>query len=353
MYAGWTRTRRGGQEWRVGYAQPISAALHSGLSPVLASLDLFDPDYLPGQQVTTDLYLINDSWHEAKIHVDLLVTDRDPQFIPEAECLDRPVARWSYDFELSADSLSTVPVTWQLPEAQGSYWITARTTGLRGRPVLSQRFVRVVARPEVPERAVQRRIVLLVGDEVAESYLRKKGLTVVHAADEPDPARDLVLVWNAAHLSAAEKATIGKLGRFTAAGGRVVVLAVKSWDWPSLCEVAIPEREHEWDSESYLYSRAFPFPGGSHPMLAGVPADGLMRWNGLPGTVAFAPLQGAAMERATRIAWARDRDHIVAAEVPAAAGGAILFCQLDLRGHLTGPCYDPVAERVLLNLLGW
>jgi len=353
MYAGWTRTRRGGEEWRAGYAQPISAALHSGLSPVLASLDLFDPDYLPGQRVTTDLCLINDSWHDAKIHVDLLLTDQDPQFIPEAECLDLPVARWSYDFELPADSLSTVPVTWQLPEVQGSYWITARTTGLRGRPVLSQRFVRVLARPEVPERAVQRRIVLLAGDDAAESYLREKGLTVVHAADDPNPACDLVLVWNAAHLSAAEKAIIGKLGRFAAAGGRVVVLAVESWDWPALCEVAIPEREHEWDSDSYLYSRAFPFPGGSHPMLAGVPADGLMRWNGLPGTVAFAPLQGAAMDRATPIAWARDRAHIVAAEVPAAAGGAILFCQLDLRGHLAGPSYDPVAERVLLNLLGW
>jgi hypothetical protein len=353
MYAGWTKTRRGGQEWRAGYAQPISAALHSGLSPVLASLDLFDPDYLVGQEVTTDLYLINDSWHDATIHVDVLLTDEDPQFIPEAECLDRPRARWSHDFDLPADSLRATPITWRLPEKPGSYWLTARTRGIAGRPVLSQRFLRAVARPEAPARAKQRRIVVLGGDGAAAAYLHSKGLTVAREADRLDPGRDLVLVWDTAHLSASERESIASLGPFIASGGRVVVLATQSWDWPGLCEVTIPVREHEWDSESYLYSRAFPYADVSHPMLAGVPADGLMRWNGLPGTVAFAPLQGPAMAGATKLLWVRAPDHVVAAEVPAKAGGSILFCQLDLRGHISGDGYDPVAERVLMNVVGW
>jgi len=51
MYAGWTRTRlaarvrqmgKGSAVWKAGYAAPASAAWHSSLSPVLASLDLFD-----------------------------------------------------------------------------------------------------------------------------------------------------------------------------------------------------------------------------------------------------------------------------------------------------------------------
>ncbi len=353
MYAGWTKTRRGGKEWRAGYAQPISAALHSGLSPVLASLDLFDPDYLVGQEVTTDLYLINDSWHDAKIHVDVLITGEDPQFIPEAECLERPLARWSYDFDLPADSMRTVAITWRLPEKAGSYWLTARTTGIAGRPVLSQRFVRALARPEVPPRAVPRRILLLGGDEGAEAYLRGKGLTVAREPGRLDPERDLVLVLNAAHLSSMERETVGKLAAFAAAGGRVVVLAVDAWEWPGLCDVTIPKTESGWGNESYLYSRAFLYPGVSHPMLAGVPADGLMRWNGLPGTVAFAPLQGPAMAAATKLLWVRSPDHVVAAEVPAKGGGSVLFCQLDLRGHLAGVTYDPVAERVLMNVVGW
>ncbi len=101
MYAGWTRTRqaarvretgKGSAVWKAGYAAPASAAWHSSLSPVLASLDLFDPDYLTGQEVRSDLYLINDSWHDASIHVDLLLTDECPDFIPEAACFDKPVS---------------------------------------------------------------------------------------------------------------------------------------------------------------------------------------------------------------------------------------------------------------------
>ena len=93
MYAGWTRTRqaarvretgKGSAVWKANYAAPESAAWHSALSPVLASLDLFDPNYRTGQEVTTDLHLINDSWHDAKVHVDLLLTRECPEYIPEA-----------------------------------------------------------------------------------------------------------------------------------------------------------------------------------------------------------------------------------------------------------------------------
>ena len=64
MYAGWTKTRTG-QEWKAGFAKPVSACWHSSLSSVLASLDLFNANYLVSQEVTTALYLINDSWHDA------------------------------------------------------------------------------------------------------------------------------------------------------------------------------------------------------------------------------------------------------------------------------------------------
>ena len=163
MYAGWTRTRqaarvretgKGSAVWKADYAAPQSAAWHSTLSPVLASLDLFDPDYRTGQEVTTDLHLINDSWHDAKIHVDLLLTRECPEYIPEAKCFDSPVSKWSFDFALKADSIEKVPVTWKLPDEEGCYWLTARMTGVAGRPVLSQRFVRAI-KPAVVSDAAQ------------------------------------------------------------------------------------------------------------------------------------------------------------------------------------------------------
>ncbi len=92
----------------------------------------------------------------------------------------------------------------------------------------------------------------------------------------------------------------------------------------------------------------------SHRWLVSIPR--LVRWNGLPGTVAFGTLEGQLMEYAEKILWAREPKTTVMALVPAASGGGrILFSQLDLQRHVdraSSGC-DPAAERVLLQLLGW
>jgi hypothetical protein len=349
MYAGWTRTRqaaRGNAVWKANYAAPHSAAWHSTLSPVLASLDLFDSSYLTGQQVTTDLHLINDSWHDAKIHVDLLLTRESPQWIPEAKCFDEPLGRWSFDFDLKADSIGKTPITWKLPDQEGSYWLTARTTGLAGRPVLSQRFVRALKSPVVPNAAKDRTFVVLGGNEAAAAFFKAKGLTTLAMPDELAPSKHLVVIWDTAKLTDGDKQHARQLCDFAAAGGRVVVLSTPSWDWPGLCDVRVGNAER--------FSRVFPQKDAAHPMLADVDPQWLTRWNGLPGTVGIARLDGPAIARAKKLLWAKEPACTIAAEVPAAQGGGkVLFVQLDLQRRVDGskPYYDPVAERVLLNLL--
>jgi hypothetical protein len=358
MYAGWTRTRlaarvretgKGSAVWKANYAAPASAAWHSSLSPVLASLDLFDPSYRTGQQVTTALYLINDSWHEASIHVELLLTHECPEYIPEAACLDRPVATWSFDSVLPADSLRQVPVAWQLPEQEGSYWLTARTTGLAGRPVLSQRFVRAVAPTPVPEQARRRTFVLLGADDHARAWFAGQGLATAAGTAGIEPTTHSVLVWKAHHLTPAERQAAPALCGYAARGGRVIVLGTRVWDWGALCDVVVPE--------SGRFSRVFPHTAGlSHPLLAGVEPEWLKRWNGLPGTVAVGKIEGVAVKAGTPLLWAVEPKSTVVAEVPAATGnGKVLFCQLALQDRLSqgSATYDPVAERVLLNLLAW
>lgn len=354
MYAGWTRTRlaarvretgKGSAVWKAGYASPLSACWHSSLSPVLASLDLFDPDYLPGQEVHTDLYLINDSWHDATIHVDLLLTDECPEFIPEAACFDRPVTKWSYDFTLRADTLTKTPITWKLPDREGSYWLTARTTGIPGRPVLSQRFVRAVRPPEIPMAIRTHRFVVLGGDAEADAWFQSHGLKVERDLGKLMPGKDVVVIWRAESVPAAQKRQTSILRDFAAAGGRVVVLGTRAWDWFELCDVK---------TEDTCGSRAFAYPGVKHLLLEGVQPEWLMRWNGLPGTVAMGRLEGAAMEHATKILWVREPKTTVAAEVPVADGkGTVLFSGLQVQGHVdrSKPGYDPVAERILVNML--
>jgi hypothetical protein len=350
MYAGWTRTRmarRGRAVWKANYASPLSAVWHSSLSPVLASLDLFDANYVTGQQVTTDLYLINDSWHDAAVHVDLLLTGEDAQFIPEADCFEKPVSRWSFDFALKADSLEKTPVTWKLPEQEGNYWLTARLTGVAGRPVLSQRFVRAIRPPVVSESARKQTFVVLGGDDAARSFFETRGLRASRSLEGLWPESHAVVIWDPARLSDDEKRNAKALCDFATAGGRIVVMSTSSWNWPELCDVTIGKGER--------CSRAFPYPGVDHPTMAGIDPQWLARWNGLPGTVASRRLDGPAMARSKKILWARDLDGAVAASVPAAQGtGSILFTQLDLRRHVdkSKANYDPAAERILLNLLG-
>ena len=358
MYAGWTKTRRsapdwgkrhggGSAEWKAGYACPLSACWHSALSPVLASLDLFNPNYLAGQEVTTDLHLINDSWHDAKVHVDLLLTRECPEFIPEAACFDAPVRQWNFDFSLKADSIKKVPVTWELPHAEGSYWLAARMTGIAGRPVLSQRFVRAIKPPVIPEAAKQREFVVLAGDQDSRAFFQSRGLSIGAHLDNLSPANHRVVVWDASRLTDADKRQAGVLKKFLNEGGTIVVLSTPSWNWPELCQMEIGRAQR--------FSRVFRHNDINHPLLSGIEPAGFVRWNGLPGTVGRGPLEGAVVAGAEKILWAREPKTTVMAVVPAPSGpGHIVFAQLDLQSRLdkSKTNYDPVAESLMLNLLG-
>lgn len=93
------------------------------------------------------------------------------------------------------------------------------------------------------------------------------------------------------------------------AGEHVMVLSADSWDWSALCDVQIGTRR---SSRAFLY-------------------------------------QGA-----NEILWVYQPGDTVVAEVPAATGsGMILFSQLDIRDRLDNRKaeYDPVAERILVNIL--
>ena len=155
----------------------------------------------------------------------------------------------------------------------------------------------------------------------------------------------MVVIWNAAHLTVDDKRRAGVVRDFAAGGGRVVVLATRSWDWTELCEVKVGGTRG---------SRVFPYQGVRHPLLAGIQPECLMRWNGLPGTVAAGSLEGPALADAEKLLWVREPKIPVAAEVPVASGkGTVLFLQLDVQGRVNRSShrYDPAAERILINAL--
>ena len=144
-------------------------------------------------------------------------------------------------------------------------------------------------------------------------------------------------------------ANVGTLLAFADAGGRILVLGGRAWTWPELCEVLL--------DGNCRTSRAFPYDGVQSPSLAGISRDMLTRWNGLPGTVAAGALHdksGKNLTSGTNLCWLYRPDWPVMAEVPTVTGkGAVLFAVFAWHGHLDRgkPTYDPVAERLLLNLL--
>ncbi len=69
---------------------------------------------------------------------------------------------------------------------------------------------------------------------------------------------------------------------------------------------------------------------------------------------AAASLAGESLQQSKKILWVREPKHTVVAEVPTAGGdGVVLFSQLDLRSRVlrSGENYDPVAERILINVV--
>ena len=126
----------------------------------------------------------------------------------------------------------------------------------------------------------------------------------------------------------------------------MLVFATPSWDWPELCDVKI---DHE-----PRFSRVFPYGELARRLLSGIDRNWLIRWNGLPGTVAYGCLDGTAMAWAEKILWAREPKTTVMAAVSARMGnGRIVFSQLDLQGRVdrTQPEYDPAAERILCTMI--
>ena len=198
----------------------------------------------------------------------------------------------------------------------------------------------------VPDALKQRTFVVLGSSDAARAFFKSKGLRTSRMLDELSPDTHVVVIWNATHLTEIERRNARTLCSFAGRGGRVLVLSTPSWDWPELCDVKI--------THDPRFSRVFPYGDLTGTLLEGLDPQWLIRWNGLPGTVARGAIGGTALERAEKILWAREPKTTVMAVVPAAwGGGRIVFSQLDLQRRVDGaqPEYDPAAEKILLNLL--
>lgn len=350
MYAGWTRLR--GRTWRDDYPTPMAAALHSSMAPVLASLDMFDPNYAAGETIDVPLVLINELHDEVAGKLDLYVTPRHPLFIPDPEALAAALWHDSQEVVLDADSIRTMKVRIPVPKAEGSYYAAAVLSRYGDTPVVSQRILRSVDRTKSLEPLKGRKVLVLAADSILVDWLKAAGAVPITCLTTDKIDADVALIWSAASWSETVGKTVGALREFAESGGRVVVADRADWPWNELADCRIGLPEFTWRNP-VICSRAHAFEGADHPMLRNIPADWLWRWNGLPGAIANEViLEGAALEQGKKILWASRPVYTAALSVPVGKG-EVVFCQLQIRGRVgeksTSP--DPVAERILANLL--
>lgn len=352
MYAGWTRLS-GKMNWRDDYPTPMAAALHSAMAPVLASLDMFDRNYVAGETIEKPLVLINETHHNVSATLDLYVTPRNPVFVPDANALNAAIWHESRKVTFDADSIRTIKVRIPVPKAEGTYYLAAVIRREGDSPVVSQRTLRAVNPDKHIASLKGRRVVVFGADQTTLAFLKRHQCTVIDGLARGRVEGDVALIGDVAKLTTAERQeATGPLRTFAEAGGRIVVLDQTSWPWKELadCRIGLPEFKHR---NPVICSRAHAEEGVTHAMLRDIPKDWLWRWNGLPGEIVDEViLDSPARQEGRKILWASRPIYTSALSLPIGKG-EILLSQLRIRRRLNpnSKAYDPVAERILINLL--
>ena len=339
MYAGWTGLR--GNSWRNDYPTPMAAALHSSMSPVIASLACWNRNYICGEKITLPLHLINDLQVGVQAIVDICITESDPLFVPDSDSLKHPVWKESFRqlFEPFSHQIKEIQV--QLPDQPGVYYLSAILYRDGDRPVTSQRVIRTILRPVCQG---EKNILLLGKDKQLETWLKENGFS--YSTDLTHLMQpDIILLGNAGNIEESSSLPVDKILESVSNGSRLVILHQSEWNLASLADLEI--------GENHSRTRAFLFPVAEfHSMFKGIGSEYLKRWNGQPFNVVANPISGSFVDHADKLVWAENPETVYVAR-KVYGDGEIIFSQILLREHAlkTDESYDPAAERILLNLL--
>ena len=352
MYAGWTRLR-GKMNWRDDFPTPMAASLHSSMAPVIASLEVFDCNYVAGTTVELPIHLINELEMAVDARLSIYITPEDPLCVPDTTALLAHVWKTTQQIQLNGHAHQRKYVTISLPEREGQYYLAAVLERAGDRPVVSQRDIRVLK--PVPEKTLEsKRVTLLGGRPETKQFFIRHGATVLESLGQHNLQSDLVVLDDIATINFIQQPGImAFLQRYAQQGGRVLILPQQTWpqEWRAFVdmEIGLPrygKRNPVRCSRAHLYDNA------KHDALAGLQAAYLWRWNGLPGVIGNNVIleHSAVLKSAHKIAWISRPKYAALIAVPKGKGEALCL-QLHVRERLNPDqaAFDPVVERLLLN----
>ncbi len=343
MYSPWTRLR--GNNWRPDFPTPIAAALHSAMSPVLASVEMFDRNFEAGEAPEAPLHLVNELHRDVEATLDIYVTPQDPLFVPDAEALEAATWHRSRKVVLKADSHEMDRLWWQVPDDDATCYLAVVLRREGARPVVSQRSIHAVAAPAAAPDL--REVFSVKAEDALALDVSGLGIDAQPFTSQAAESTGVLLVWGGRMLNDPELRRAAE--RFAERGGRVVLLCMakggygntEKFNWP------VPFTVEGTEGSMCL----FPYPDANHDLLRGIRPEWLCGWNGLPNVIADTSVAGDPVEKGHRLLWQERPERPVALSLPMGKGEVVILT-LRLDGRLSpGERHDPVAERMMLNLL--
>jgi beta-galactosidase len=340
--------------------KPIIEALKDAFAPFGLSLEVWDRHYFEGEHRAFQLYVFNDEREVSEGTVKYGVTTPDGTWLTSKTAT----------VTVEAGELSILPIIVGMPLDPGEYSLCAEL--LRG-DESAQQVVSVskkhiiVFSPVQPSLFIQGAPigVLEDGNEIV-TFLSQKDVQPVSLQGFAIEKCRCVLVGEGAVRSAQYRTRIAEWGRYVKAGGSLVVLEPEYGVDRSVTVRVLEgldlhiERRPDVDRggyDSYVFAE-----DQSHPLWEEIAREHLKVFNGaLGGEMVSQHDVTAGVPYTVHARCGLHLSTVAVAEFKY-GGGKVFISRIQVRGRLNGAAdgdtlfgrrKDPVAQRYLLNLIGW
>ena len=346
-YAYWDN-QKSNFEWRKDVISPALLAFKSAFSPVFASIDLFNRNFISGSPLNTDIYYINDTDKPVDAEFDFFITDKNPEYLPYSEALLKPLYSATVLKTLKSNERTVLNFEWKLPDVEGVYYFSVVTQVPGMAPAISQREIHALSRSRHP--SVLDKITLAGTSSSVEEVLTLNH--VRYTKEYYESIETGILLACSLKEFQNEYAVKNQIFEsFFERGGTAVILEDEGnvpFKVPVELKTIANSSSRAFITESFKDS----------PLLQNINPAYLARWNDFNGTCYRDPIQ-------INNSPAGEKNPVLTAILTGAKPGesplvtfkykkgTIILSRLDIKKRISprSNSYDPVAERMLLNML--